>query len=104
METVGAATWSHSVRSLKPGGAIVICGATTGPNPESTLLNWIFFRQLRVLGSTMGTRRELERLISFMRQTGARPLIHEELPLDRVRDGLARVDRGDVIGKIVLTV
>jgi len=104
METVGAATWSHSVRSLKPGGAIVICGATTGPNPESTLLNWIFFRQLRVLGSTMGTRQELERLISFMRQTGARPLIHEELPLDRVRDGLARVDRGDVIGKIVLTV
>jgi D-arabinose 1-dehydrogenase-like Zn-dependent alcohol dehydrogenase len=52
----------------------------------------------------MGTRQELERLISFMRQTGARPLIHEELPLDRVRDGLARVDRGDVIGKIVLTV
>jgi NADPH:quinone reductase-like Zn-dependent oxidoreductase len=104
METVGAATWSHSVKSLKPGGAIVICGATTGPNPESALLNWIFFRQLRVLGSTMGTRQELERLISFMRQTGARPLIHEELPLGQVRDGLARIDRGDVIGKIVLTV
>jgi D-arabinose 1-dehydrogenase-like Zn-dependent alcohol dehydrogenase len=104
METVGAATWSHSVKSLKPGGAIVICGATTGPNPESTLLNWIFFRQLKVLGSTMGTRQELERLISFMRQTGARPLIHEQFPLDRVREGLARVAKGDVIGKIVLTV
>jgi len=56
-----------------------------------------------VLGSTMGTRQELERLITFMQETGARPLIQEELPLDRAREGLARVAQGDVIGKIVLT-
>src|SRR5262249_30774004 len=55
METVGQATWAHSVRALKPGGTIVISGATSGPAPPAELSH-IFFRQLSVLGSTMGTR------------------------------------------------
>jgi NADPH:quinone reductase-like Zn-dependent oxidoreductase len=55
MENVGAATWSHSVKSLKPGGTVVICGATSGDAPPAELAQ-IFFRQLRVIGSTMGTR------------------------------------------------
>jgi NADPH:quinone reductase-like Zn-dependent oxidoreductase len=104
METVGAATWSHSVRSLKPGGTIVICGATTGPNPDATGLNWIFFRQLRVVGSTMGTRDELEQLVSLCRATGVRPRIDSEYPLDHAADGLTRLAEGNVIGKIVLTI
>ena len=62
METVGAATWSHSVNSLKPGGTIVISGATSGDAPSKAELTKIFFKQLRVFGSTMGTRTELERL------------------------------------------
>jgi NADPH:quinone reductase-like Zn-dependent oxidoreductase len=103
METVGAATWSHSIRSLKPGGTIVISGATSGPNPESADLNWIFFRQLRVLGSTMGSRDELRRVINFCRWTGIRPRIDHELPLDKAREGLARLAGGHVVGKIVLT-
>src|ERR1700760_2617456 len=53
METVGAATWTHSLRSLRPGGTVVISGATSGPNPEVTELNRVFFLQLRVIGSTM---------------------------------------------------
>src|SRR5688500_13911043 len=56
-ETVGEATWSHSMRSLKPGGTVVVCGSTSGPNPGADLQR-LFFLQLRVVGSTMGTREE----------------------------------------------
>ena len=68
METVGAATWNHSLRSLRPGGTVVLSGATSGPNPEQTELNRIFFLQLKVIGSTMGTRTELAQLVSLARR------------------------------------
>jgi NADPH:quinone reductase-like Zn-dependent oxidoreductase len=103
METVGAATWSHSAKALKPGGTIVISGATSGPNPPAEL-HRIFFMQLRVIGSTMGTRAELERLLRFCEITGVRPVIDEVLPLDRAAEGFARLAAGDVFGKIVFTV
>lgn len=103
METVGAATWGHSLRSLKPGGAVVISGATTGPNPKAAELNRIFFLQLRVLGSTMGTKDELARLIQFCRTSGVRPLVDTVLPLEEAREGFAKLASGDVFGKIVLT-
>ena len=102
METVGAATWTHSVRSLRPGGTLVISGATSGPNPTATELNRIFFLQLRVIGSTMGTLDELQRLISFCERTGVRPVVDTELPLAQAREGIARVAAGDVVGKVVL--
>ena len=70
METVGAATWTHSLRSLRPGGTLVISGATSGPNPDRRELNRIFFLQLRVVGSTMGTRGELARLVVVPRRHG----------------------------------
>jgi NADPH:quinone reductase-like Zn-dependent oxidoreductase len=104
METVGAATWSHSVRSLRPGGAVVISGATSGANPTATELNRIFFLQLRVLGSTMGTREELERLTALCSTGDVRPVIDSEWPLEGARDALDRMASGDVHGKIVLTV
>ena len=69
METVGQATWAHSVRSLKPGGLIVICGATSG-DAQPAELTRIFFTQLSVTGSTMGTRDQLARLARFCEQTG----------------------------------
>src|SRR6202012_3481485 len=72
METVGAATWSHSLRSLRPGGQMVICGATSGFQPEATELNRIFFLSLSVIGSTMGTRLELEDLLRLVVATGTR--------------------------------
>lgn len=103
METVGEATWAHSVRSTRSGGTIVICGATSGPNPAADLTQ-IFFRQLRIVGSTMGTRDELERLVRFCEATGVRPIIDTEMPLADARQGLARMIAGDLFGKIVFTV
>jgi NADPH:quinone reductase-like Zn-dependent oxidoreductase len=103
METVGEATWAHSLRALKPGGTIVISGATSGQTPPADL-NRVFFLQLSVVGSTMGTRDQLARLLRFCEQTGVRPLIDRTLPLDRARDGLAAMINGDLFGKVVLTV
>ncbi|MFD1826192.1 MULTISPECIES: zinc-binding dehydrogenase [Mumia] len=103
METVGAATWSHSVKSLKPGGTIVIAGATSGNNPSQAELTRIFFLQLRIQGSTMGTRTELAQLVEFLDVTGARPLIDHVIPMTQAREGFAAVAAGDVFGKIVLT-
>ncbi|MBT2491282.1 zinc-binding dehydrogenase [Streptomyces sp. ISL-96] len=103
IETVGAATWSHSVKSLRPGGTLVISGATSGPNPPSAELNRIFFLELKVVGSTMGSKDELEDLLSFCAATGVRPVIDEVLPLDRAREGFDRMAGGDLFGKIVLT-
>jgi NADPH:quinone reductase-like Zn-dependent oxidoreductase len=101
METVGAATWTHSLRSLRPGGTLVISGATSGPNPDSTELNRIFFLQIRVIGSTMGTSGELAQLVSFLDATGTKPLIDRTLPMTDARGGFAAMNDGDVFGKIV---
>jgi NADPH:quinone reductase-like Zn-dependent oxidoreductase len=104
METVGAATWSHSVKSLRPGGTLVTSGTTSGPNPKSAELTRIFFLQLRVQGSTMGTRDELRRLVNFLEVTGVRPLIDRVLPLADARTGFAAMAEGDVFGKVVFTI
>jgi NADPH:quinone reductase-like Zn-dependent oxidoreductase len=104
METVGQATWSHSCKALRPGGTLVICGATSGQAPKSAELNRIFFLQLRVQGSTMGTRAELAELLSFLDNTGVRPVVDQMLPLAQARDGFAAMNDGDVFGKIVFTV
>lgn len=103
METVGRATWSHSIRALRPGGAIVISGTTSGPNLDDAELTRIFFLQLRVIGSTMGTSTELAALVNMLDATGTRPLIDRELPLEQARDGFAAMASGDVFGKIVFT-
>ena len=102
METVGAATWEHSLKSLNPGGTIVVSGATGGADAVSDLRR-IFFLQLRVVGSTMGTRDELQRLVQFCLQTGVRPLVDATMPLEDARGGFARLAGGDVFGKVVLT-
>ena len=100
METVGEATWSHSVRSLKPGGRIVISGATSGDVPPAELTR-IFFTQLSVVGSTMGTRDQLGRLVRFCEQTGTRPLIDRVIPLADARAGFAAMIDGAHTGKVV---
>ncbi|WP_116213849.1 zinc-binding dehydrogenase [Streptomyces olivoreticuli] len=104
IETVGAATWSHSVKSLKPGGTLVISGATSGQSPASAELNRIFFLELKVVGSTMGSKEELAGLLSFCAATGVRPVIDSVLPLDRAREGFEKMAGGDLFGKVVLTV
>jgi NADPH:quinone reductase-like Zn-dependent oxidoreductase len=101
METVGAATWAHSVKSLRPGGTIVTCGATTGDAPPAELTR-VFFLQLSVIGSTMGTLDEFQRLIRFVVQKGVRPAIDSAIPLADARDGFAKMIDGSVAGKVVL--
>lgn len=102
METVGEATWAHSLRAVKPGGAVVICGATSGAAPPADLTR-IFFLQLSILGTTMGSRDQLGRLVRFCEETGVRPLIDRTMPLAQARDGFAALIAGDVFGKVVFT-
>ncbi|RNL80060.1 zinc-binding dehydrogenase [Nocardioides marmorisolisilvae] len=103
METIGRATWSHSIRALRPGGAIVISGTTSGPNLDDAELTRIFFLQLKVIGSTMGSSQELASLISMLDATGARPLVDRELPMEQARDGFAAMAEGELFGKVVFT-
>lgn len=101
IETVGEATWAHSLRALEPGGVIVVSGATSGPNPPADLAR-VFFRQLRVVGSTMGTRHELVDLVRMLEATGLRPPIDEVLPLADAPVAFARMLDGELFGKLVL--
>jgi NADPH:quinone reductase-like Zn-dependent oxidoreductase len=101
MESVGAATWSHSINVLKPGGTLVICGATSGDNPPRAELTKIFFKPVRVIGSVMGTRDELISLVQMLVATGVRPQIDRVLPLTDAAEGFAAMIAGDQFGKII---
>jgi len=102
IETVGKATWAHSLKSLRPGGTVVVSGATSGADPGADLQR-VFYRQLSVVGSTMGTRAELEALLRFLEATGVRPVVDTVLPLSAAREAFSRMSSGDVVGKLVLT-
>lgn len=101
METVGEATWAHSLRALRPGGRIVVSGATSGFQPPADLAR-VFFLQLSIVGSTMGTVDELRALIDLMSRTGVRPTIDRVFPVVEAREALATLAAGDVRGKLVL--
>jgi NADPH:quinone reductase-like Zn-dependent oxidoreductase len=102
METTGQATWAHSVRALKPGGKIIVSGATTGDAPPAELTR-VFFLQLSVIGSTMGTRDELERLMRFCVEQQLRPVIDTTMALTDARQGFAAMLAGELFGKAVFT-
>jgi NADPH:quinone reductase-like Zn-dependent oxidoreductase len=102
METTGRATWGHSIRALRPGGTIVVSGATTGDATPAELTR-VFFLQLSVIGSTMGTRDELERLMRFCVEKELRPVIHDALALADARRGFELMLAGEMLGKIVFT-
>jgi len=101
MDSVGAATWSHSINVLKPGGTLVICGATSGDNPPKAELTKIYFKPLRVIGSVMGTRDELISLTQMLVASGVRPRIDRVLPLSDAAAGFAAMIAGDHFGKII---
>lgn len=100
METVGKATWAHSIRALNPGGTVVISGTTSG-DAEPAMLSHIFFRELRVIGSTMGTKHDFEEMLAFLKRTGVRPTIHQTLPMERAHEGFATMLSDAQFGKIV---
>jgi NADPH:quinone reductase-like Zn-dependent oxidoreductase len=99
-ETVGAATWSHSLKSLRPGGTLVVSGATTGFDPPAEL-NRLYFLQLRVIGSTMGNRQELVDLTRLCETSAIKPLVDRVLSLADAREGFEAMMRGEMFGKIV---
>ena len=101
LETVGAATWAHSMRSVRPGGTVVVAGATSGDQPGAELTR-LFFQEITVVGATMGSREELEDLLRFCVRTGVRPVVDQVLPLTDVRDGVRRLAEGTQFGKIVV--
>ncbi|HEY4332889.1 MAG TPA: zinc-binding dehydrogenase [Ilumatobacteraceae bacterium] len=103
METVGEATWEHSLRALRPGGTVVISGATSGQSPAAGL-NRIFFQQMRVIGSTMGTRQELISVSELCALRGIKPVIDSVHELANAADAFARLHSGDAVGKVVVTV
>jgi len=101
IETVGKATWGHSLRALRPGGTVVVAGATTGGDAPAELER-VFWRQLSVVGSTMGTLDEMRGLCAFMERARIAPLIDSEWPLTEAPAAFARLRAGEEVGKIVM--
>ncbi len=101
VETVGRATWEHSLRALRPGGTIAVSGATSGDPPAG--LARLFWRGLTVVGTTMGSRVELEALCRLVESAGLSPVIDSTWPLDGAADALARLEGGEAFGKVVVT-
>jgi NADPH:quinone reductase-like Zn-dependent oxidoreductase len=103
IETVGEATFDHSVKSLKPGGRVVVAGATSG-HQVAVDLRRIFFLQLSVVGSTMGNRDELEALLGVLAESDVRPQLDSTYDLSDARQAFERLASGDVFGKVVVQV
>jgi NADPH:quinone reductase-like Zn-dependent oxidoreductase len=103
VEHVGEATWHRSLQAARPGGRVVVCGATTGPNPPAAL-HRIWWKQLTVLGSTMGTKADFEGAYDLVAAGKARPVIDSTFPLSDVRAAHERLEAGEQFGKIVLKI
>jgi len=103
IDTVGASTWPVNFEVCRKGGRIVHCGVTTGPHVEANI-SALYWKQLTVMGSTMGSREDFRALLAAVEASGLRPVIDSELPLDAAREAQARMESGAQFGKIVLTV
>jgi NADPH:quinone reductase-like Zn-dependent oxidoreductase len=101
VEHVGAATWDESVKSLKAGGTLVTCGATTGPN-VSIDLRHLFARQLSLLGSYMGTMGELHEVLKHVFAGRLKPVVDRVLPLSEIRAAHEYLEKSEMFGKIVV--
>ncbi len=101
IESVGPATWEQSVRSLRPGGRLVVCGGTSGPKVELNLPR-LFFKQIEIVGSTMGSYEEFDQVSALVAQ-GLAIRIDRTFPLTGYAEALARLEQGEQLGKIVLT-
>jgi NADPH:quinone reductase-like Zn-dependent oxidoreductase len=103
VETVGEATWKDSLGAVKAGGRITVCGATSGPNPPAQLHRF-WWKQLTVYGSTMGTREDFLGAYELVRSGRARVHVDSTFPLAEARAAHERLERGEQLGKIVLTI
>lgn len=103
METVGEPTWDFSLRAVRPGGTVVVAGATGGPNPPAQL-NRIFWRHITIAGTSMGTRDELEQLVRMCVESNLKPLIGAVHEWNELADAFAEFDRGEQRGKTVIRV
>jgi NADPH:quinone reductase-like Zn-dependent oxidoreductase len=103
VEHVGEATWKTSLQVARTGGRIAVCGATTGPNPPAQL-HRVWWKQLTIVGSTMGTRSDFEAVYELVKDGRAKPAIDSVFPLAEARAAHERMEAGDHFGKIVLTV
>ena len=101
IESVGPATWEQSVRSLKPGGRLMVCGGTSGPKVELNLPR-LFFKQIEIIGSTMGSYQEFDEISALVAQ-GLDIRIDTTYPIADYAQALARLEDGEQLGKIVLT-
>ena len=101
VETIGEATWSHSLKALRPGGTVVICGATSGPNANADL-NRVFYQQLSIIGSTTCTLAEFYSCLRVMEESGARPVIDHTVDLGQITKGFESLIGGQNLGKIVV--
>ena len=101
IETVGEATFEHSIKSLAYGGRIVVSGATSGHRPAIDLRRLFYFQQ-EILGATMGTPEELAGLLRLCAEQGVKPIIDSEHPFSAVGDAFGRLASGDVFGKVVV--
>lgn len=103
VETVGEATWKDSLAAVKPGGRVTVCGATSGPNPPAQLHRF-WWKQLTVYGSTMGTREDFLGAYELIRSGRARVHVDSTYPLSETRAAHERLEGGQQLGKIVLSI
>jgi NADPH:quinone reductase-like Zn-dependent oxidoreductase len=100
MDTVGAATWRHSLAVVRQGGTVVVAGMTTGEDPPAHLSR-IILGKLKIVGSTIGTREEFAKLLRFCSDCDIRPPIHMSVDLEHGVAGLTEMLSGDIFGKVV---
>ena len=103
IETVGEATWKHSLRCVRPGGRVVVSGATTGGDPSAELAR-IFFKQISIIGVSGASRVETEQLLRFMEAADVHPLIDSVYPFDQLHAAFERAQQPDLFGKVVVRV
>jgi NADPH:quinone reductase-like Zn-dependent oxidoreductase len=103
VESVGDATWQRTLQAAAQGGRVTVCGATSGPNPPAAL-HRIWWKQLSVFGSTMGTKEDFEGAYELVKTGKAKPIVDEVFPLSEARAAHERMEAGDQLGKIVLTI
>ncbi|HYZ76854.1 MAG TPA: zinc-binding dehydrogenase [Gaiellaceae bacterium] len=103
VEHVGEATWATSLAVAAPAGRMVVCGATSGPNPPAAL-HRIWWKQLTIYGSTMGTKTDFEGAYELVRSGRARPVVDAVFPLAEARAAHERLEAGEQFGKIVLRI